>query len=335
MTTTAPGLFGRTSTARVVEPSPYSFTGRPGSHEFSGDVLAFARGDGQAGTRLNAFIREAFAVTRADAVATARTGSATYLPESPYVTPLWSAIAKPAPFAGPEPFLVPTYATGSNLVDDTRAEGTEPAAAAITTGGPAVNATSVMGHVDLSRELSDQREGNPTLSAALWGEMRRSYDEALEARAAAALAAISSPTTIAVTAASTNATLVASLRSQLAPLAHIRGGAGMRAGFLHAALYQALVGAVDSAGQRLVPDAPTGDDEADGVVVLGRPLRAAWALPTVSWLLDARYVHGWATAPRELMLDRSKGRVSTTVLGLVGYALVHVARPTYVRKITY
>lgn len=324
---------GRRSLLQVNESAPYRFDGQRGAHEFSGDVLAYARGDREAGNRLNRFVSEVF-VSSANVPGLTPTISAEYLPENRFAAPIWSAITKPAPFDGPTPFVPPAFATGGNLVDDTRTEGTEPAAATLTTAGGTITPTSVMGHVDLNRELFDQTVINPAASAAMWTEMVRSYDEALEARAAAALNAIASPTTIALTPASTGTTLVGALRTAVVGLAFTRGG--IRDGFASVNLYTPLATAVDANGQRLLTDAPTDGDQADGVLVNVRAIRASWALGTgSSYMLDRRYVHGWATPPRELRMDRTHGSVSKCLLGLVGYAAVHVARPAYVRKITY
>lgn len=319
-----------TQAAQVRESAPYRFDGRASRVEFSADIIAAARGDVPAHTRLNKFM-EAFAVGTANVPGLAMKDMAPYTAEAAGVAPIWDAIGKPAPFNRANPFVVPDFGSASNLIDPTRTEGVEPTAATLVTGGGTLTPTAVMGHIDLTAEVADQRAASPIMSAAMWAEINRSYAEALEARAVALLTAIASPTTITLTTGATGATLVNAARAAVVALAHTRGGPAMRTAFTHPALHTALATAADSAGRTLLPD--IADGRGDGVTLVGRPWRASPALTAASWLLDPDRVHGWATPPRDLLLERTK--VSTVVLGVLGYSAEWVSRVGSVRKIAY
>lgn len=325
---------GRPAVRVVHEPTGYRVDGATGARSFAADVFAAAQGATDVRPRLDAFVREQF-VSRTDAAALAgNTVMAPYVPQIPHACPMWTAVAKPQPWGErPAPFFAPSFNTGGTLIDDARTEGTEPTGATLTTTGGAVTPLLVAGKLGLTRELWDQHTANAALDAAMWGELENALAESLEGRVATALAAVASPTTLAVTAASTNATLLASIRGLIAPLAHVRGGSGMRYGFTHAALHQALANAVDSTGRPLLED--IADGQGDGVIVSGRPFRASFALSSFGWLLDPRAVAGWASAPRELEFGWSRGQVATTSVALLSYAVVAVQRSSSIRKITY
>lgn len=320
--------------ARVCEPAPYRFDGRPGAREFSADLYDFARGNGDAGERLNRFMSVAFADTATENIpGLMPTPAAAYVGATPYANPIWQVIAKPAPFTNSASFVLPNFSSDSNLTGD-HTESTEPVGGTLVTAGETITPGAISGRLDVSREVLDAGRTNPATSQALWQEMTRSYSESLEDKAAAVLEALVSPVTITLTTAAVDDVLVAELRGELAALAHDRGGNALHHGFLAPDLHIALMAAADSSGRPLLTEAPTDGGQADGVMVAGRPMRASWALTgTSSWLVDPSGVHGWATPPTRLEIDTK--RVSSIVVGIWGYAAVAVRPSTRVRKIEY
>lgn len=316
--------------ARVNEPSPYRFDGTRGAHEFSRDVIAFARGDGAAGARLHDALPAVFGVATTDipgGLPGPVVAPYTTLPTN-YISPIWDAIARPVPWGDtPRPFIAPTLSSMTGAVGD-HVPGTEPTPGGYVTRGDTISPTPISGKLELDRTVWDMDLANPSMSAAMVAEMRRGYRVVLEARAAAALAAIASPTTIALTGTNVNAALTNQLRAAVVPGTL----ASMRRAFTGSKLHEALAAAVDTNGQLLLE--PLNDDNGDGVWMANRPWRYSPALASgVSWLLDLDAVHGYATPPTELRLDSSV--TSKPVLGIWGYAAVTIVNPTITRKITY
>lgn len=319
----------RRSPLRVNEPAPYRFDGRPAAREFSADILAAARGDGHALATVNTFLRQAFSIGTSDLPGVAPTAAlAPYAPFTATATPLWAAIARPAPFTGPAPFLAPYTQSVGGAIDGAAGNGVEPTGGTLAVGGNTLTPSLVTGSFHLNREVFDQREGNPYMSAAIWAEVERAYAAALESRAAAALAALSGTTNIALS--GTGSTLVTALRNGLGVTIYRRAGA------LSNTLYTALVTANDSQGRPLLAPAPIDQGQADGVLIGNREFRFSDALTsTVSWVVNPDYTRGWATPPREIVMTSKAAPVSQVILGVVGYAAIQPGHPAGVVKLTY
>ena len=119
----------------------------------------------------------------------------------------------------------------------------------------------------------------------------------------------------------------------------------MRDAFGQIDLYQALTAAADNAGAPLLPMIGpanrNGTTDTDLSAVRTGPVAwlPAWALAasgTVvasSYLFDATYVHGWASAPQRLTMDTSE--IAHVYLGIWGYKATAISDIAGVREVTY
>jgi HK97 family phage prohead protease len=343
---------GSTGPAAVNEPEPYRLVFdrrgvrqlRPGSHDFSTDLVASAAGDVAASQRVQHLLRVAFDTDRAD-VATLnpnRQRPDLYVDQRQYRYPVWESISK-GTLADSTPFVVPKFSSASGLVG-THTEGVEPTAGVFTATSQTVTPTAVSGKVEITREAWDQG-GNPQMSGLIWRQMERAWWEALEARAIAVFDA-ATPTAIALTAGggTTGQTLAAELIAAIARLQFIRGGLTMTDTATQVDLYVALAGAQDDAGRPLFP--MYGPQNANGqsnvrlgsIDVGGILFHPSWALAATgavvasSYLYDRESVHGWASAPQRLQFEY---RVAYVDLAIWGYGAAAITDVAGVREITY
>lgn len=350
----------QTVTASVTEPLPYRFDSqgnlmRGVTYDFSTDLVAGSKGDGEAMARATAFLQaQAQAFTRAQTSSAAfdvdttdaaalnpnRNRPDLYVDQKDFSYPVWDAISK-GTLADMTPFVLPKFNTSSGLVA-AHVEGTGPTPGAVTATSQTITPSAVSGKVEITREAWDQG-GNPQLSGIIWRQMTRAWFEALEASAVALLDGLT-PTAIALTTAAQDDALVGELESALAALQYVRGGLRMRDLFLQTDLYSKLVGAVDADGRRLLPllgpvnaSGTTSELYAD-VNVGGLRGRPAWALAATtaasakSHLFDRADVHGWASAPQRLQFEY---RVEYVDVAIWGYKALANTDLGGVRVITY
>lgn len=331
----------------VTEKSPYRFDGIRGEHEFSTDLINGLKfGDSEAMQRVNEFIEEAFTpqfdvdTSDVSAVNPNRNRPEMYVDRLDYELPFYNALYKGA-LQDATPFTFPKFASASGLVDD-HTQGVEPTPGAFTATNQTVTPSPVSGKVEITREVWDQG-GNPQVSTLIWNEMKRSYFEALEAKAVAVLDA-ASPTAIALTTAASDDALVNELEDAIASLQFIRGG--MRFNFMgtHIDLYKALAAAVDSTGRKLLPILnPTNANGSSqprfrALDVAGITATPAWSLGasgTVSessYLVNSGDVHVWNSAPQRLEFQY---RVAYVDLAIWGYVATAISRLDGVREVTY
>src|SRR6476469_4245045 len=255
--------------------------------------------------------------------------------------PIWSTIDK-GTLADITPFVLPKFNTSSGMVA-AHSEGVEPSLGTFTATAQTITPSAVSGKVSISREAWDQG-GNPQLSGLIWRQMTRAWYEALEAAAVALLEA-AAPTTITVPTAAQDDTLTSYVESALAGLQFVRGGFRMRDFFGQVDFYQALVGATDADGRKLLPvlgptNAPGQAQALYGSVEIGRlPVRPAWALAATgtvsanSYLFDRNDVNGWATAPQRLQFEQVEVRY--VHVGIWGYKALAITDLTGVRRFAY
>lgn len=340
----------RGAPAQVTEPAPYRLTAdgtlRPGSHDFSTDLVAASKGDVAAADRANAWVAEQFDVDKADVAALNpnRQRPDLYVDQRDYRYPVWQAINK-GTLPDSTPFVFPKFNSASGLVA-AHTEGTEPTPGTFTATTQTVTPGAVSGKVEITRESWDQG-GNPQMSGLIWRQMTKAWFEALEARAVALLDA-ASPTALATFTAgggTNKATLVAELTAGLAALQFVRGGFSMDNAFFQIDLYKDLIAAKDTSGRPFFP--ALGPQNTYGTVgnrfgsievapgVVGLP---AWALAATgsvaasSYLFDSDSVHGWATAPQRLQFEY---RVAYVDVAIWGYAATAISDINGVREITY
>lgn len=335
--------------ATVNEEAPYRFDRRGNltrgaQYDFSTDLVAGSRGDGEALQRAETFVREQFDVDRADVAGLnpSRQRPDLYTDQRDYQYPVWDAISK-GTLADSTPFVFPKFNTSSGLVA-AHVEGTEPTPGVFTATTQTVTPTAVSGKVELTREAWDQG-GNPQMSNLIWRQMTRAWNEALEASAVAVLDA-ATPTAIALTAGggTTGQTLDAELTAAFAALQFIRGGFTMDTMFTQVDLYKALIAAQDDTGRRLYP--ALGPVNATGTArsrfaaldINGVAALPAWALAATgsvvasSYLFDSAVVHGWATTPQRLQFEY---RVAYVDLAIFGYKATAISDLTGVRELTF
>ncbi len=340
----------RTAATKVNSPSPYRFDRKgnltSGTHDFSRDMISGLKGDREALDRAEAFVRQQFAQFDTD-MADAATLNPNinrpdmYVDQKDYRTPLWDAVSK-GTLADMTPFVLPKFNTSSGMVA-AHVEGVEPSLGVFTATAQTITPSAVSGKVSITREAWDQG-GNPQLSGLIWRQMTRAWYEALEASVVTLLEA-AAPTTITVPTAAQDDTLVSYVESALAALQFVRGGFRMQDAFAQVDFYQALVGATDADGRKLLP--VLGPTNAAGqaasrygsVSVGGLAWEPAWALAasgTVaanSYLFDRADVSGWATAPQRLTFENVEVRYIH--VGIWGYKALAITDLTGVRRFTY
>lgn len=323
---------------------PYRF-GRQGVGEFSlaTDLGAALKGDYAASERTSAFVRSVFATATTDVNELNPTGNRPdlYVDQKEYGTPMWSAIDKGS-ITNATPFTVPAFNSAASLVA-AHVEGTEPSVGSFTTTALTVTPAPLSGKVEINREVLDQG-GNPQVDTLIWRQMTRAWFEALEAKAVAVLAAISSPTQINLTAGVGDDVLAGEIDAAFVALQYVRGGFRFNDLFLQVDLFKKLAAAVDSAGRKLYP--MIGATNANGTAsprygsidvagVRGYPgwaLAATGSVEAASWLFDREYVAGWASAPQRIDLET---QVKSVFMGLWGYAATAVLDESAVRRVDY
>lgn len=339
----------QTATTQVNEAKPYRFdragTLRRGTHEFSSDVFAWVRGqDETAHNRVMEFAREQFVVTTdVDELNPTRQRPDMYVDQRAFLYPVWNTINK-GNLGDITPFTFPKFSSAATLVS-AHVEGTEPALGTFVSTSQTVTPGAKSGKMKLAREVVDQG-GNPQVSGLIWRKMVQAWYEALEAAAVAILDA-ATPTGITLTTGggTTGQTLDSELTAAFAGLQFIRGGFSMDSMFTQIDLYKALIAAKDTAGRRLYP--AIGPQNASGTVsrrfaavdVNGVTALPSWALAATgvvaasSYLFDREEVHGWASAPQRIDIDRTE--VANVYIGLFGYVATAISDINGVREVIY
>ncbi|WP_018214742.1 phage portal protein [Salinispora vitiensis] len=358
----------RTITAsQVREELPYRFDRAGnltrGQHDFSTDLIAGSRGDGEALERAQAFMRSQFdgamrakpplgrtefTVDTSDAAAVnpPRQRPDMYVDDLEYATPLWDFVHR-GTLGDVTPFVVPKFATSGGLVSD-HTERVEPTSGTFKATSQTITPTPLSGKVEITREAWEQG-GNPQLSGLIWRQMQREWYEELETATGAFLNTLTAAVDINLGSSGDTPPVVDDVldgawSAAMAGLQFVKGGHRFRAFAVHQNLYQAFVAAVDSTGRRLYP--PLAPRNATGTAaprwgtldlggVTGVP---SWALGAAgpgamnSWLFNPDDVHGWASAPQRLQFEY---RVAFVDVGIWGYKAFANTRIDGVRQVIY
>lgn len=334
------------SGVQVVEAPLYRFDGGRGEHDFSSDLIAGAKGDGEAHQRVIDFMSLAFDVDKADGATLnpSPTRADMYVDQREYLYPLWNAVNK-GTLTDSTPFIVPKFSASSGLVA-AHTEGVEPTPGTFAATSQTITPTPVSGKVEITRELWDQG-GNPQVSGIIWRQMTRAWFEALEAAVPTLLtAAAASITDIALTTGggTTGQTLDSEITAAFASLQYVRGGFRFTDMATQIDLFKALAGAKDGNARRLYPI--IGAQNAVGTAaplyssidVAGVRAYPAWSLAATgsvsadSWLFDRDAVHGWASVPKRLEFEY---RVAYIDLAIWGYKATAITDFAGVRQLTY
>lgn len=339
-----------TAATQVRDPEPYRFDRRgnlrPGSHEFSADLIAALRdGDAASHQRSLGWIQQQFDVITTDVneLNPTRQRPDLYVDQRSFRYPMWDAINK-GTLTDITPFTFPKFSSAGSLVA-AHTEGNEPSSGTFVTTSATVTPTALSGKAKISRETWDQG-GNPQIGSLIWNQMVKGWYEALEAAAVAVLDA-ASPTQIDLsgTPGLADADLDQALTAAFAALQFVRGGFSMDNLFAQVDLYQKLIAAVDSHGRRLYP--AIGPANAIGTVTArwgaldlnGVVAYPAWALAATgsvvasSYLFDSDSVHGWASTPQRLTIDNTE--VANVYIGIWGYKATVISDTNGVREILY
>jgi HK97 family phage prohead protease len=346
--------------ASVTEPLPYRFD-RAGNlirgvtYDFSTDLVAGQRGDGEAMERATKFVKSQAALFENYDLARAQFDTDTtdvaalnpnrnrpdmYVDQKDFTYPIWEAISK-GTLADIVPFVLPKFATATGMVG-AHTEGVEPTPGTFTATSQTITPSAVSGKMEITREAWDAG-GNPQLSGIVWRQMVKAWYEALEASAVTLLDSLS-PTQITLTTAAQDDVLVGEIEAAIAALQFVRGGMRMRDLFIQIDLYKALAAAVDADGRKLLPR--LGAVNANGTVselfadldIAGLRGRPAWALAATgtvaasSYLFDRSDVHGWASAPNRLQFEYQAKSVE---IGIWGYKALANTDLTGVREVVY
>lgn len=340
----------QTAATRVAEAAPYRFDRRgnlrPGSHEFSADLIAALR-DGDTGgyQRAMGFVQQQFDVITTDVneLNPTRNRPDLYVDQRSYRYPMWDAINK-GTLSDITPFTFPKFSSAGSLVA-AHTEGVEPSSGTFVTTSATVTPTAISGKAKISRETWDQG-GNPQIGNLIWQQMLKGWFEALEAAAVTLLDA-ASPTQIdfSGTPGLANDDLDQAITAALASLQFVRGGFSMDNLFAQIDLYKALVAATAADGRRIYP--ALGPANANGTVrarwgaldLNGITALPAWALAATgsvaasSYLFDSDSVHGWASTPQRLTIDNTE--VANVYIGIWGYKASVISDINGVREIVY
>lgn len=330
----------------VHEAAPYRFDGSKGTHDFSTDLFAGAKGDGEALKRAQDFVHEAFTakfdVDTADVTGLnpTRNRPDMYVDQKAYITPFYDALRK-GTLADQTPFTFPKFSSATGLVAN-HVQGTEPTPGTFVATTQTVTPGAMSGKVEITREVFDAG-GNPQVSTLIWNKMVRAWFEELEAKAVAVLDA-ATPTQITLTTAAVNAALVNELEAAIADLQFVRGGNTFNFAGTHVDLYKRLAAAADTTGRKLLPI--YGPTNANGQArskftsldVAGVEFAPAWSLGPAgavaesSYLVDTNDVHVWNTAPQRLEFQY---RVAYVDLAIWGYSAAAISDLTGVREVIY
>jgi HK97 family phage prohead protease len=340
----------QTAATRVTDAAPYRFDRqgnlRPGTHEFSADLIAALRdGDAASHQRALAFVQRQFDVITTDVNELNPTTNRPdlYVDQRSFRYPMWEAINK-GTLTDITPFTFPKFSSAGSLVA-AHTEGVEPSSGTFVTTSATVTPTAISGKAKISRETWDQG-GNPQIGNLIWQQMLKGWYEALEAAAVTLLDA-ASPTQIDLsgTPGLANEDLDQALTQAFAALQFVRGGFSMDNLFTQIDLYKALIAAVDANGRRLYP--AFGPANAIGTVrprwgaldLNGITALPAWALAATgsvvasSYLFDSDSVHGWASTPQRLTIDMTE--VANVYIGIWGYKAAVISDTNGVREILY
>jgi HK97 family phage prohead protease len=339
-----------TASTAVTEPPAYRFDRRgnlrPGSHEFSADLIAALRDSDVASyQRSLAFIQAQFDVVTTNVNELNPTGNRPdmYVDQRTYKYPIWDAINK-GTLTDITPFTFPKFSSASGLIGS-HSEGSEPSSGTFVTTSDTVTPTANSGKAKISRETWDQG-GNPQIGNLIWQQMLKGWYEALEAAAVAVLDA-ATPTGIdfSGTPGLANDDLDQALTAALAALQFVRGGFSMDKAFTQIDLYKALAAATGTDGRRLYPvlgPANAGGTTASrfgSIDVNGVEFLPAWALAATgtvaasSYLFDSGSVHGWASAPQRITIDMTE--VANVYIGIWGYKATVISDINGVRELIY
>lgn len=329
---------------KVQEESPYRFDGHgiPGQYDFSTDLFAGARGNGEAMTRVNDFIKHVFdapaqvATTDVDEVNPVGYRPDLYVDYIGKTAPVYSAIHSGS-LSDATPFVVPVFNTATDLVDD-HVEGSEPAAnATFTTTAATVTPAAISGQAVINREVVDAG-GNPVVSALIWKRMNQAYAELLEVKAAALLngatlvelggSAVSDP---------------ADLEAALAGAVFIDGSGMWNFQLMHRDLFAALAAEVDGIDRPLYPILAAQNAQGTTaskfrtITVGGYEFVPAGSLGATgvnmkSFIGSTDGVGFWNSAPQRIELAQT---VATVSFGLFGYWAGKVLDANKIRKITF
>lgn len=324
----------------VTEELPYRFDGVPGKHGFIADIrAAYSSNDGEARQRLETFIDEAFAVTTTNIATLAPTQNRPelYVPNLTFTTPLYDLVSK-GTIEDKTPFTVPRFNSASGLVGD-HTEGVEPTPGAFSATNQTVSPAPMSGKIEINREVWDQG-GSPQADGIIWGEMLNAWFEAREAKIAARLA--TTATAELNLAGAVDGPLQTALTAYLAGLQFVRGGNRFTALAADSKLFNAVVGAKDSAGRPLFP--VLGPANANGQISGGfdranignQAVVAAWALAqgtnTRSYNFVPSSVWCWSSAPKRFTFEYQVKSIDMAIWGYVGTAIL---RDSDVKPIDY
>lgn len=332
---------------QVTEGPVYRFDGIGGKHDFSTDLINGLKfGDGEAMARVTDFMATAmtgprFAIDSGD-VATlnpAKHRPDMYVDQLEYDTPLYDSLYKGS-LTDATPFIVPKFEASAGLVAD-HVEGVEPTAGSFSATSQTITPKAVSGKAEIPREVIDAG-GNPQVSALIWNQIVRAWNEKLEAEAATLLSSQVYDAAHTIALVGTDEALVGSFKAKLAALRFIRGGNRFKVSAMHEELYTALIGAQDAAGRSLLPIiSPQNADgtTADGleyVQVGGIKGIPSWALEDLatpaSFMANPEDAHVWNSAPNRLNFEY---RVAFVDLAVWGYVAKAVTRIDGLRKVTY
>lgn len=327
------------SRTSVNEAPMYRFDGIAGQRCFVDDLAAANRGDSEARQRIDEFTTAAFAVTSANvgSLNPTKNRPELFVPNLTYSRPLWDSVST-GTVEDRTPFTVPKFASASGLVG-AHTEGTEPTPGSFSATSQTINPSAVSGKIEINREVLDAG-GSPQADTIIWGEMLAAYYEAIEARIATTLNAITTPEVN--FAGATNAALVDAAQNVLVGLQFVRGGNRFTRLVLDGSLFPALVNAADSTGRKLLPvlgatNAQGQTDAGFSAVQLGNLTgRAAWALGSgnaaKSFLFVPSSVWAWASAPRKFVFEY---QIKSIDIGVWGYGATAVLRDSDVRPLDY
>ncbi len=335
---------------RFVE-GPYLFSRDLREMQMAGDTT----GQSDAGKRVMSVLRAKFAdidVADVNELNPNIQRPDLYVGLQSYEYPIWSAINNGAPPNGVQPFTYPKRSS-STLAVAAHTEGTEPTGGTFVSTSTTVTPVSLSGKASMTREIFDMG-GNPAVSNLIVDELLRSYAEGLETAAAAALAAATTGASSWIELGSlTDGSLADAWTDELIDLGYERPY-DFSVFVMEKSLYKAFATAADNsgAGRRyypmVAPQNASGNAVAkyaqlnlDGVVGT-----RSWAVDALgssagtSFLFDPRFVHGWATAPQQLVFPGSGGGTSYQPVAFVdiavwGYRAVHVRDTSAVRQVSY
>ena len=259
-----------------------------------------------------------------------------YLAGDTHTRPLYTAFSKGPAVTGTTAFQIPSFGSAANLTRD-HVEGVNSVEGQITTTSQTIQPVTIDGLFKVTRELIES--SNPQVDEIARQEMSKSYDERIESKLAARLAAVSAVVAN-VAVSGQGAAYLDALTLKLGTQLFRKGGSNIDRIVVGQDAYLASLAAKDANGQRLVGrvaplDQGAGSATTPIISYEGMSLVPAWPLATNTTVAFAsRSAWTWDSPVKQFRFEE-RGGPSIVELALFGYHADAFLRTSDLERITF